>query len=302
VTIKLFFEGEEEVGSTHLADFLDSYRDELTADVIVIADSGTLETGVPALTTSLRGLVDCTVEVRTLQSAIHSGGFGGAAADALTVLARILARLHDDDGEVAVPGLHRGEATVDIAEDQFRSMAGTADGVALIGSGTITSRLWMKPSISVLAIDAPPVAEAINQLVPSARAKVSLRLAPGDDPERAMDALEDHLLRVTPWGAQVTVTRGAMGSPFLLDTDRPAYQAFRDGLTAAYGKDTIEIGQGGSIPFVAAFEERYPEAVILLTGIGDARCAAHGPNESVDLADFRSAVLGEAIALRLLGL
>lgn len=301
VGIKLFFEGEEEIGSIHLEDFLDRYAEDLAADVIVIADSGTLHAGTPALTTSLRGLVDCVVTVRTLQSAVHSGGFGGAAPDALTALARVLASLHDDDGEVAVRGLAREEAAVDIAEEEFREMAGMLPGVGLIGSGPIAGRLWSKPAISVLAVDAPPVAEAINQLVPSARAKVSMRLAPGQDPVAAMEALEAHLLAAAPWGAEVAVLRGAMGSPFSLTTGAPAYRAFHDGLTEAYGQQTIEIGQGGSIPFVAAFESRYPEATILLTGIGDAKCAAHAPNESLDLTDFRSAILGEAIALRLLG-
>jgi cysteinylglycine-S-conjugate dipeptidase len=301
VTLKLFFEGEEEVGSTHLSTFLDRYSDDLAADVIVIADSGTLETGTPALTTSLRGIVDCIVEVRTLGSAVHSGGFGGVAPDALTALARLLACLHDEDGEVAVPGLHREETDVDIPEADFRAMAGLLDGVRLLGSGTIAGRLWTKPAISVLAIDAPNVTEAINQLVPVARAKVSLRLAPGDDPDRAMEALEAHLVASAPWGAKVAVERGSIGSAFQLTTEGASYQAFRDGFSEAYGKETIEIGQGGSIPFVAAFQERYPESSILLTGIGDPQCAAHAPNESVDLADFRSAILGEAIALRLLG-
>jgi len=301
VTLKLFFEGEEEVGSDHLPAFLDAYAGDLAADVIVIADSGNFATGVPALTTSLRGLVDCVVEVRTLESAVHSGGFGGVVPDALTALAHIVATLHDDTGAVAVSGLVRAETDLDLDETEFRAVAGVADGVELIGSGSIPSRLWFQPAISVLAIDAPRVDDAINQLVPAARAKISMRLAPGDDPQRALDALVSHLQAAAPWGAAVSVERGATGDAFALSTNGGAYDAFREGFTRAYGSETVEVGQGGSIPFVAAFQDRYPEASILLTGVADPQCGAHAPNESVALADFRAGILGEAIALRLLG-
>lgn len=301
VNIKLFFEGEEEVGSRHLPDFLDAYSELLAADVIVIADSGNFDTGVPALTISLRGLVDCIVEVRTLDAAAHSGMFGGPVPDALTSLARILATLHDETGAVAVEGLHWDDSDLELDEGLFREMAGVIDELELTGSGSITGRLWNKPAISVLAIDAPAVDHAINQLVPVARAKVSLRLAPGENPDRAMEALTRHLEAAAPWGSRVTVTRGAKGEAFALDTTGPAYDAFRAAFTEAYGSETVEIGQGGSIPFVAAFEQRYPRASILLTGVADPRCGAHAPNESLDLGDFKAGILGEAIALRLLG-
>ena len=301
VGVKVIVEGEEEVGSTHLGDFLSEYHELLAADVIVIADSGNWRTGIPSLTTSLRGLVDCTVEVRTLEHAVHSGMYGGTVPDSIMALARLLATLHDDHGEVAVPGLVSGDAgPLDLTEERLREEAGVVDGVELIGEGTLTARMWMKPSISVLAIDAPPVAEAINQLVPVARAKVSMRLAPGDDPSAAMAALVTHLETNAPWGAQVTVTRGAEGSAFSLDTTGPAYEAFRAAFRSAWGVDTLDIGVGGSIPFVAAFSQRYPDAAILLTGVGDHRSRAHGPNESQDLDELRRGALAEAIALRLI--
>lgn len=302
VGVKVLIEGEEEIGSAHLGDFLDTYQEQLAADVIVILDSGNWEVGLPTLTTSLRGLVDCTVEVRTLRYAVHSGMFGGAIPDAITTLARLLATLHDAAGEVAVPGLVAVDQTaLDLTEDELRSQAESAEGISLLGSGSITSRIWTKPSISVLAIDAPPLAEAINQLVPVARAKVSMRIAPGDDPTRAMAALIDHLEANVDWGAQVTVTPGAKGDAFALDTSGPAYDAFRQALTAAWGTETVEMGVGGSIPFVADFADRYPEASILLTGVGDPTSRAHGPNESQDLNELRNGVLAEAIALQLLG-
>ncbi|MGA9597223.1 MAG: dipeptidase [Acidimicrobiia bacterium] len=302
VGIKVLVEGEEEIGSAHLGSFLDTYQDLFAADVIVILDSSNWAVGVPTLTTSLRGLVDCTVEVRTLRHAVHSGMFGGAIPDAITTLARLLATLHNEDGEVAVAGLHAADTTaLDLTADELRAQAEPVDGIRLLGSGSITSRLWTKPAIAVLAVDAPPLSEAINQLVPVARAKVSLRLAPGDDPARAMDALGAHLEGNVGWGAEVTVTRGAMGEPFAGDTAGQIYDAFRTAFTEAWGRETAEMGVGGSIPFVADFATRYPEATILLTGVADPTSRAHGPNESQDLDEIRKGILAEAIALRLLG-
>ena len=301
VGVKVFVEGEEEIGSPNLPAFLAAYSDLLAADVIVIADSGNCRTGQPTLTTSLRGLADYVIEVQTLEFGVHSGGFGGALPDALTVLSRTLATLHDDQGRVAIAGLVSEDADpLDLTEAEFRHEAGAVDSVELIGEGTITSRLWTRPAVAVLAIDAPRVQEAINQLVPSARAKVSLRLGPGDDPDRAMDALSAHLEANVPWGAKVTVTRGSGGEPFSLDTTSRAYDAFRVALELGYGKPSVEVGGGGSIPFVAALSHAYPDASILLTGAGDPLSRAHGPNESVDLADLESSTLAEAIALHLL--
>jgi acetylornithine deacetylase/succinyl-diaminopimelate desuccinylase-like protein len=302
VGVKVLVEGEEEIGSSHLGVFLDEYQDMLAADVIVIADSANWAVGVPAFTTSLRGVVDCTVEVRTLESAVHSGEFGGAIPDALTTLARLLGTLHDRDGRVAVPGLVEGEPAgdIDLTEEELAADSGRVEGVELIGTGSITSRLWTRPAISVVAIDAPPLHEAISQLVPVARAKINMRIAPGDDPHRAMDALVRHLEVNVEWGAAVTVTPGATGRAFSLDATGRAYDAFRTGFGAAWNRDAVEMGVGGSIPFVADFAEIYPDAEILLTGVADPTSQAHGPNESQDLQELRNGIVAEAIALRLL--
>jgi acetylornithine deacetylase/succinyl-diaminopimelate desuccinylase-like protein len=301
VGVKVFIEGEEEIGSLNLDAFLATYHELLSADVIVIADSGNWRAGTPALTTSLRGLVDCVIEVRTLEHGVHSGQFGGALPDALTVLCRTLATLHDEHGNVAIPGLVGNDADpLDLTEEELRSQAGALPGTQLIGEGSVTGRTWTMPSASVLAIDAPPVKEAINQLLPSARAKVSVRIAPGDDPDRAMKALVAHLEANVPWGAEVTVTPGAAGDAIALDTEGPAYDAYRAAFREAWGTATVEMGVGGSIPFVAAFQEAFPKAAILLTGVADPTSRPHGPNESLDLDDFRRGILAEAIALRLL--
>ena len=217
-------------------------------------------------------------------------------------LARLLATLHAPHGEVAVPGLAASDSTMlDLTETELRSQAETVEGLELIGTGSITSRIWTKPAISIVAVDAPPIAEAINQLVPVARAKVSLRIAPGDDPDRAMRALRNHLEQNVEWGAQVTVAPGAIGQAFSVDATGAAYDAFRDALATAWGAETVEMGMGGSIPFVADLADRFPDASILLTGVADPVCRAHGPNESQDIAELRNGVLAEAIAFRLLG-
>lgn len=301
VGVKLFIEGEEEIGSPNLGAFLATHSTLLAADAIVIADSGNWRVGTPALTTSLRGLVDCIVEVRTLEHGVHSGQFGGAFPDALTTLVHLLATLHDDEGEVAIGGLVRADADpLDLTETELREQAGALAETELIGSGTLTARTWTKPACSILAIDAPRVAHAINQLVPSARAKVSLRLAPGDGAARAMSALVDHLEAHAPWGATVTVSRGAMGEPIALATTGLGYQAFRTAFAAAWGREPVEIGVGGSIPFVSAFRDVFPDATILLTGIADPMSRAHGPDESLDLGELRRGILAEALALQLL--
>jgi acetylornithine deacetylase/succinyl-diaminopimelate desuccinylase-like protein len=301
VGVKILIEGEEEVGSTHLGRFLDAYQDLLAADVIVIADLANYAVGVPTLTTSLRGLVDCVVEVRTLEAAVHSGGFGGAVPDALITLVRLLATLHDENGDVAVPGLVTTPAPgPDMTEAELRAAAQPIRGLELIGTGSIISRLWTRPAISVVAIDAPQLGEAINQLVPVARAKVSLRIAPGDDPEQALAALTAHLEGNVPWGAQLTITPGAIGRAFSVAAEGVAYDAFSAAFQEAWGAELRKMGVGGSIPFVADFAHRYPDAEILLTGVADPTSRAHGPNESVDLGELEKGVLAEAIALRLL--
>ena len=302
VTVKFFIEGEEEIGSRHLVDFLDAYKDMLSSDVIVIGDTGNWREGVPALTTSLRGLVDCYVTVRTLEYAVHSGMFGGVYPDAITSLARIIASLHDSDGTVAVEGLvSEDEDPLDLTEAELAEQALPVEGLRPVGTGTLTSRLWRQPTISVLAIDAVPIAQAINQLVPEARAKISMRVAPGQDVDAAMEALVAHLEAAAPWGVEVTVEPGSSGEPFELDTSGPAYDAYRTGMQAGYGAQPVDMGAGGSIPFVAAFADRYPDASVLMVGVADPTSRYHGPNESLSLPDLESAIVSQAVALRLLG-
>jgi acetylornithine deacetylase/succinyl-diaminopimelate desuccinylase-like protein len=299
VGVTVLVEGEEEVGSPTLEAFLEAHRDLLAADVIVIADSGNWDIGKPALTTSLRGLVDCFVEVRTLQHGVHSGMWGGVVPDAVTVMVRLLASLHDDEGNVAVEGLVSGQAAdVDYPLDRVRTESGLADGVELIGSGSVVDRLWTKPSITVIGFDATRTADASNTLIPSVKAKISVRLAPGDSSAEAMARVREHLEKHVAWGAQVTFTPGEYGEPTRIDATGPAYDAARAAFREAWdGVDPVDMGVGGSIPFIAAFAEAFPAAAVLVTGVEDPDTRAHGANEGLHLAEFERVCLAEALLL-----
>ena len=298
VGVVLFIEGEEEIGSPTLSALLREHRDKLAADVIVIADSGNAAIDVPALTTSLRGIATAIVEVRMLERAVHSGVYGGPVGDALTALCRLLATLHDDNGDVAIEGLHTGTADVpDIREDTWRADAGVLPGVQLMGTGTIPDRTWTRPAISVLAVDAPRTDNAINILVPRARAVVSMRLAPGEDAQTALKSLLRHLETRAPWGAHVEATAREMGEPFALETIGPAFDVARSAFADAYGNEVVEMGVGGSIPFIAEFARAYPGAAVLVTGVGDPESRWHGIDESLHLDMWHTACVAEALLL-----
>ena len=298
VGVVLFVEGEEEIGSPTLPALLREHRDKLAADVIVIADSGNAAVDVPALTTSLRGLVDAVVDVQMLERSVHSGVYGGPVGDALTALCRLLATLHDDNGDVAIEGLQTATTSApDVPEDEWRANAGVLSGVQLMGSGTIHDRVWMRPAVSVLALDAPASDEAINILLPRARAVVSLRLAPGQDAQAAMKLLTKHLETHAPWGARVEVIPGALGEPFAVETIGPAYDVARSAFADAYGNAVVEMGTGGSIPFVAEFVRAYPGAAVLMTGVGDPESRWHGIDESLHLGMWQTACVAEGLLL-----
>lgn len=300
VGVTVFVEGEEESGSPSLVPFLEQYRDLLAADAIVIADSANWDVGVPALTVSLRGLVDCFVTVRTLDHAVHSGLWGGVAPDALTTLCRLIATLHHDDGSIAVDGLHRGTAAeLEYPEDRLREETSMLPGVEQIGTGTVVERLWAQPAISVIGIDTTSVADASNTLLPSARAKISMRVAPGGDAEQHLQALADHLRTHAPFGAQVEVELGETGQPYAIDASGPAYDAARAAFREAWdGTDPVDMGMGGSIPFIAEFARAFPDAAILVTGVEDPDTRAHGIDESLHLGEFERVCIAEALLLQ----
>jgi cysteinylglycine-S-conjugate dipeptidase len=303
VTVRFFIEGEEETTSATLPDLLRQHHDRLAADVIVIADAGNWDIGVPSLTTSLRGLVRVDVEVRTLTHAVHSGMWGGLVPDAIMALVKLLATLWTEDGSPAVEGLASGVAAdVDYPEARLRAESGAAPGISWVGAGTVVERLWSQPAITVTGLDAPKVAGASNTLVPVARARVTVRLAPGDTSANTLARLRAHLEKHVPWGAELTVTAVDAGEPTVLPSTGPAYAAARSALAEAWdGVAPVDMGSGGSIPFIAEFQEAFPGASILVTGVEDPDTRAHGPNEGLHLPEFERAVLAEALLLKRLG-
>ncbi len=298
IGVTVFVEGEEEAGSPTFRPFIEAHRDALAADLIIVADSANWAVGTPAITASLRGLVDAVVEVRVLEHAVHSGIFGGPVLDAPTQLARLLATLHDDEGEVAIEGLvHAPDPAVEMPEEDYRRDAGVPEGLELSGRGARAARMWTRPALSVIGIDAPSVREASNTLVPVARAKVSLRIPPGQDPQAAEDALLAHLERHTPRTARLTVHPGEQGRPYGADLASPATALARQALGAAWGTEAVDTGLGGSIPFIADLLEVFPQASVLVTGVEDPQSRAHGIDESLHLGEFARVCLAEALLL-----
>ncbi len=305
VGVTVFVEGEEESGSPSLGALLAAHRDALAADVIVIADSDNWSADTPSLTVSLRGLVDCEVEVATLDHGLHSGLWGGVVPDALSVLVRLLASLHDDDGNVAVAGLHEtnvaGLNYPDYPPERVRTDSGLLDGVSEIGSGSVLQRLWAKPAITVIGIDTTSLAAASNTLIPRALAKISMRVAPGGDAAAHLDALTAHLQQHAPWGARVSVMRGEIGEPYAIEASGAVYESARSAVRQAWGADPIDAGMGGSIPFIAEFAAMFPNAKILVTGVEDPASQAHSINESLHLGVLERAAIAEALLLANLG-
>lgn len=296
VGIKVVIEGEEETES-HLDAYVAAHPAFFACDAFVILDNGNLSAGEPALTTTLRGVVSCTLEVATLDHPVHSGMFGGAAPDALGVLVRILASLYDAEGRVAVAGLaSAAPPDADYPAWTFREGAGVLDGVALAGTGPLGARLWSEPAVTVIGIDAPSVAGAANILVPRARAKVSLRIAPDADPGCELSLLMAHLAKAAPGGAKVEVTETGRSAGFTCPAGHPATLAAKEALAAAYGRPVREKGSGGSIPLLSFLHAAAPEAGFVLIGAEDtARSSIHGTNESVDLADLERTIAALAI-------
>jgi len=301
-TVKIVVEGEEECSTEHLPDLVRGHGDLLRADVAVIADGGNYRTGVPTIGTSVRGASTVLVRVDVLPIAQHSGSFGGPLPDAVMALSRILASLHDDRGEVTVPGLHAFTwPGTQVSEEDFREEAHVFPEMELLGSGTIADRTLAKAAINVLAFQAPRIDEVANQIVPTASAVVGLRMAPGEDVARATHALAEHLRSAAPWGVRVTVQTGEPGAGYLVDGSTPAYAVARDALADSFGTEVLAMGSGGSIPLVPMLVETFPEIQVLIWGAGDHRSNWHSVDESVDLADLERMAVAEGLFLSAIG-
>ena len=296
--VSLFIEGEEEYGSRSFARFLRDNADALRADAIVVADSGNLDSHTPGLTVSLRGNARFTLTIRTLEHASHSGMFGGAVPDAMMAAVTLLSTLWDADGAVAVAGMTSREgSTPPYPEETLRDETGLLPGAAPIGRDDILGRIWNKPSITITGIDATSVAQASNTLLPEVSVVISARVAPGQSASDAYAALEAHLRERAPFGAELTFSDVDLGDGFLVDTAGWAVELTRGAMSDGYGADPVDLGVGGSIPFIADLVREFPGAQILVTGVEDPHSRAHSPNESLHLETFRNAVRTEALML-----
>lgn len=307
VNVKVVIEGEEEIGSTHLAQFLKKYRDRLTADVMVLTDTMNFDCGIPALTTSLRGLVELHVEVRALSKTIHSGMWGGPLPDPAVALSKMLAGLLDDEGRIAVPGVmeqvrplsaeeKKRYAEIPYDESEFRKQCGLVESARVFERElNPVVQTWRLPSLTVNAIQASSRKQAGNIINDVAWAKVTIRLVPDMDPQKVFDALKAHLKKKVPWGLEVQFGGDAVGAwsidPAILSG--PAFQAASVAMEKGYGKKPLLIGSGGSIPFVQPFADALGGVPALLIGVEDPYTNAHGENESLLIEDFKKSCLSQ---------
>jgi acetylornithine deacetylase/succinyl-diaminopimelate desuccinylase-like protein len=302
VNLRFLIEGEEETGSTNLPAFLARHRDRLAADVVVLSDTYNFATGVPALTFQLRGLVQVDVEVTCLERPVHSGDFGGAVPDAVRILCTLLDGLYAPDGRIAVAGLYRDVARPSAAvrrqlarlpfsEAAFRRGAGMLQGTRLerARGASVYEQLWMLPSLTVIAIEAHPLHGSANQVLDSARARLSLRTVPRMDAEEAGRLVVRKLTTRPPAGARVEARVTRTTPWWTSEPSGPAFEAALLALEKGYGRKPAVIGSGASIGFVQPFADALG-VPCLLTGVEDPGCAAHSENESLHLGDWRKSM------------
>ena len=299
VNIKVFIEGEEEIGSPTMEEFIKQNREDLEADVIVIADSGNIKIGEPTITTSLRGLVDATIKVKIPIQPVHSGVGGGIVPDAMMVLSKVLSSFHDEEGNLQINGLDVDKQKVtELDKELIKKMLGGEKNIPFFETSSISERLWLEPALNILAIDAPRVEDSVNLIIPEAKAKVSLRLAPSQDPEKAMKLLENHIKQNSPWGVKVDFIRGAKGSGVLCSSSGNFIQILLEKFRESWGREPSFMGVGGSIPFANVFSTQFPDAEIALIGVSDGELGnAHAPNESVELKDLEKMISALSNAL-----
>ena len=299
LNLKFLIEGEEEVGSPGLDAFLARHAKDLSADVAVLADTGNFDAGHPALTYQLRGICQVDLEVRCLERPIHSGFWGGPVPDATRILLRLVASLQKEDGRLDVPGLYRTVATtgpkqmrriraLPFDEKKFRAAAAMKPGTKLVGekAHSVWERLWTRPSLTVIALEAHPLQGSSNQILDAARARLSMRTVPAMDAEEAGRLLVRRLTKNPPAGARVTATVTGTSQWWTTDPEGPAFEAARRALAGAYGREAAMIGAGGSIGFVQPFSDALGGVPCLLMGVEDPASAIHSENESLHLGDF----------------
>ncbi|WP_421790139.1 dipeptidase [Gardnerella sp. DNF01192] len=305
VNIKVFIEGEEEMGSPSFIPFIESHKAEFESDVIIVADSGNWSAEIPSLTTSLRGNTDVDVKVKVLGHQVHSGQFGGPILDAYTLASMLIASLYNEAGDLAVPGIKSEEPVGglqrDLDEAQVRADASVVDSYKLAGTGSLAARMWTKPSLTVIGMDAHPVEGSFNVIAHETKLRLSLRTAPSQRPEEAQKALCDFLVSHAPFGAEVTAEPIDNGMGWAMDPDAVATKDALASMRDAFGVEPVNKGEGGSIPFIPELQRIFPKAQVLVTGPEDPKSNAHSPNESISLSGLRGNIVTEALLLDRLG-
>jgi acetylornithine deacetylase/succinyl-diaminopimelate desuccinylase-like protein len=300
VNVKMLVEGEEEVGSSNLQGFFVENKDRLMSDVIVVCDTGNVETGLPSITYSLRGIVALQVEVQCATKPVHSGSAGGMLADAAIALNVILSRLYWNHKKLPIPGMYdkvrkltsnekRAFRKLPGDEATWRRDNGILDGVqlALETNTHPNEATWRKPSITVIAQEASSIKGASNQVLPTAQAIVSCRIVPDQEPEEVYEQIKAVLMKDPPWGVKVNVKPAGSVKWWMTNPEGPAFSAAMKALKKGFGVKPVAIGCGGSIGFVGPLAELFNGAPALLLGIEDPLSNAHAPNESLHAGDFR---------------
>ena len=299
VSLKLIVDGAPELRTDGLAAVMAADPDLLRADAILICDAGNVAVGVPAVTTSLRGVANVVVTASALSDPVHSGRFGGPTPDALAALIQMLATLRDAKGNTTVRGLYSSQkwTGAEYRGERLRHDAQVLEGVQLLGDGTPADMVWARPAVTILGIDCPAVDGSTAAIQPTARARINLRVPPGMDQSKAQDALVHHLEAVAPWAVRVECEREPLGAPFRAATDGPAYSALGEAMHEAYGRQLSTEGQGGSLPLCNALADAYPSAEIIVMGVQEPLSLAHAGNESVDPGEIENMALSEALFL-----
>lgn len=302
VNVKVIIEGEEEIGSEHLEAFLQRYRQKLSANIMVLTDTGNFDVGVPSITTSLRGLVSMDVTVRSADHPLHSGMWGGPLVDPVQALAKMIASVTDSSGRLAVPGLlpkvrklsqaeEKSLKALRYTEKDFRKQSGVLPKTRLLGSSKgLLRSLWHQPAFSVNAIQASSRKDCANIVNEAAWCHLGLRIVKNIDPQDALKRLKKHLLKSAPWGVQVAFANEAASPAWTTEPESAVFQAAARALSRGYGHPAMFTGCGGSIPFVGPFSKVLGGAPALLIGVEDPYTNPHSENESLHLADFAKAI------------
>jgi acetylornithine deacetylase/succinyl-diaminopimelate desuccinylase-like protein len=304
VNIKFMLEGEEEVGSAHLDDFVRSHKKDLAADVVVISDSPMLERGVPSICYGLRGLVYFQIDLRGTKTDLHSGSFGGAVANPAFVLTQVLAQMKDRSCRVKIPGFYdavrpltdaeRAEwKKLPFSETKYRKEIGAPKLTGEKGY-TVFERVWGRPTFEVNGMLAGFTGEGAKTVIPAvAMAKVSMRLVPDQEPDTIARLFEEYIRKVTPKTVELKVTRMHGGKPWMAAFDNPFVRAAGRAIERGFGKAPVFNREGGSIPVVSTFQEELGLPSVLF-GVGLPDENAHAPNERLDLGNFHNGIIASA--------